>query len=1089
MPTPIDAAVATGDGEESSPASQVAAPPAPHGHGHGHIDSHKHEQDNKSDDHHHNHKNKKVIVLPDGSRIIKSQKEKHLPDGSVLIKTKTESIPAPSPDDDNKKKKKLKSGHTNSGHDNNSSRGSHRGSSASASRVVKTETRRIRPNGASVTTTTTERIEMPESLHRSMGSLDSRDGHGHGHGREGEPEVLGAQTEVLPDGTRVVTSETRKVMKDGRVNVTSTVVKVVEGAKEDAQSEEGNENGNGRPADVAAVLDEAESNPESHPEIAPAPIPGMEGHQLEIDYSGTVDAPRPPGFVSYGADDRIQRKIQEQSAPQSSSFVPPGQNMGLEIDYSGTTSDPRPPGFHDGSSDPRSGSAGGTGNGGIMSLEDRIKQKIKEEDERKTKSSAQSYEERINQKIKDENNQKNFKYVANVNVSGLEIQQGSGNEPIPPEFASASANANRSAVDEKASYRRMAPPATRAGVQHVPYDGSSAPAIEKAQTNPTSTPASHYYRHDNQAKKNTSMKNKEEMMALLDKSNDKCPTPEQRKDEETGEYYDSQKDDYSLADKSQGAYSVNANSNADPGSSKQEGGFAALSHMVRASYDHDKSKPKGGGGTGGTDDLQVDIHDRRHSDKSSEYSQGDDYDKKPEDGFTKEGIAIAKAVDGDDDDGDGRPVYSAIEYDPNAKPPIYRNRRFQVYSALGLVLIAVIVTVAVVMTTKKTKEKEASKNKILVPPPPPTMAPTSYRDVSGVKEFLEKNVLFGNVTFDSIAAGNVNPTAANMTIGGGNSTVDHGNVTTGDGNVTTGNTAEDTPTFADLDNEDPRLVALDWILHKDAMQLEVYDENLSQRYILGLLAVAWDAGSWNECGPVLEDEEDVEAVDPARGEASSMCTVENNDTGLVQTYKRWLSDEDECDWYGVTCSGGHVRSIELDENNLIGTIVPELGMLPFLQIIDLSSNCIYGTLPSAIGKLNYLTNMDLKDNALSGFIPDELFNLTSLEKLDLSYNTNYGGNCTRVDGSVQDISSDGLEGKILDSNIGRLTHLQDVDLTNNYFSGSICEFSDSLMNQSSGYHHKHDSWVFVSCCFFFFVAPDIGKLTQLGMFRFPCLHY
>lgn len=109
----------------------------------------------------------------------------------------------------------------------------------------------------------------------------------------------------------------------------------------------------------------------------------------------------------------------------------------------------------------------------------------------------------------------------------------------------------------------------------------------------------------------------------------------------------------------------------------------------------------------------------------------------------------------------------------------------------------------------------------------------------------------------------------------------------------------------------------------------------------------------------------------------------------------------------------------------------------------------FQTIPSGIGQLTYLTNLDLKDNGLSGYVPTELFNLTNLVKLDLSYNVNYDGNCTRFDGTEKDIPiSFGLEGMILDSNIGRLENLQDIDLTDNYFSGSICE-SD---NRPSVYH-------------------------------------
>jgi len=49
------------------------------------------------------------------------------------------------------------------------------------------------------------------------------------------------------------------------------------------------------------------------------------------------------------------------------------------------------------------------------------------------------------------------------------------------------------------------------------------------------------------------------------------------------------------------------------------------------------------------------------------------------------GLAVATAIDPDEEESY---IYNAIEYDPDAKPPLHKNRRFRVYSCLALLLIA-----------------------------------------------------------------------------------------------------------------------------------------------------------------------------------------------------------------------------------------------------------------------------------------------------------------------------------------------------------------------------------------------------------------
>jgi len=70
----------------------------------------------------------------------------------------------------------------------------------------------------------------------------------------------------------------------------------------------------------------------------------------------------------------------------------------------------------------------------------------------------------------------------------------------------------------------------------------------------------------------------------------------------------------------------------------------------------------------------------------------------------------------------------------------------------------------------------------------------------------------------------------------------------------------------------------------------------------------------------------------------------------------------ECSWYGVTCdaAGGHVTGINLDGNNLSGTI-PSLSGLPSLLYLILSNNRLTGAIPP-VSSLTSLRILELYAN-------------------------------------------------------------------------------------------------------------------------------
>ncbi len=61
-------------------------------------------------------------------------------------------------------------------------------------------------------------------------------------------------------------------------------------------------------------------------------------------------------------------------------------------------------------------------------------------------------------------------------------------------------------------------------------------------------------------------------------------------------------------------------------------------------------------------------------------------------------LAVAVAVKEDDDDGY---IPAALEYDPDAMPTIFKNRRFRLYGFLACTLLAVVIAGAVGLLVQK----------------------------------------------------------------------------------------------------------------------------------------------------------------------------------------------------------------------------------------------------------------------------------------------------------------------------------------------------------------------------------------------------
>eukprot|EP00253_Pinus_taeda_P019369 PITA_19369 len=180
------------------------------------------------------------------------------------------------------------------------------------------------------------------------------------------------------------------------------------------------------------------------------------------------------------------------------------------------------------------------------------------------------------------------------------------------------------------------------------------------------------------------------------------------------------------------------------------------------------------------------------------------------------------------------------------------------------------------------------------------------------------------------------------------------------------------------------------------------------------------------------------------------------------------------------CLLPNLTTMYLAPNNLTGTIPGCLGNISSLQYLYLGGNNLHGSVPSELGRLSQFIVLDLSENHLTGRIPSWLSNCTNLELLDIAVNQLVGHipshlctkkttqlmllyladnqlsgsvpssllNCTKL--QLIELSLNQLSG-IVPMELGKLTHLQVLDLAGNYFiSGNTmrCPILTALSNCS-----------------------------------------
>ena len=203
--------------------------------------------------------------------------------------------------------------------------------------------------------------------------------------------------------------------------------------------------------------------------------------------------------------------------------------------------------------------------------------------------------------------------------------------------------------------------------------------------------------------------------------------------------------------------------------------------------------------------------------------------------------------------------------------------------------------------------------------------------------------------------------------------------------------------------------ATHWILYDDDLLVCPLSDraHLIQRWVLAVLYFSTNGNDWYQCASPQTDA-------GRTGKNTKACGTVNPFFGAAP----FLSNVSECTWAGIGCttSTGLVNDIELANNNLVGTIPTELGLLTELKVWAMERGGLRGTIPSQVGTLQQLTLLSLDVNSLTGTLPQELFTLRQLTELDLNNN--------QLSGSI-----DGLG--------GAFPNLEFLQLHNNDFSGTV----------------------------------------------------
>ncbi|MEM7534444.1 MAG: leucine-rich repeat domain-containing protein [Chloroflexota bacterium] len=160
--------------------------------------------------------------------------------------------------------------------------------------------------------------------------------------------------------------------------------------------------------------------------------------------------------------------------------------------------------------------------------------------------------------------------------------------------------------------------------------------------------------------------------------------------------------------------------------------------------------------------------------------------------------------------------------------------------------------------------------------------------------------------------------------------------------------------------------------------LKEIDDTAFQTWLNGVDTVN-STGEKDEEEVIPDECSDISEISPAECRAlNAFYHITGGDGWTANT--GWFQTNTPCSWHGITCSGGSVTELRLNNNNLAGGLPYIVSHLAALTVLDLSNNLLSGEIPAELGGLANLRHLDLQNNSLSGSLPISLYNL-NLETL------------------------------------------------------------------------------------------------------------